>query len=368
MSELRNRLEAEAQRGDIVTFALDGVPGVVMSHPRYFKYVLADAAAKYPKTQKDRLFGSGLLFAEGDAWTRQRRDATRLLLDVAGRQRELLETTVADLLAEWRAPGPHNIAPAVDRYVLRNLSVSLFDTDLGAHAAAFAEALRMLIRVDPRHPASMKLLAEMRDRVSQRADLPPFFANADQIVTFLLAGTETAASTLTWAMYHLAKSPDALALVRQGSEAAVTAVINETLRLYPPLWIITREAQQADTIDGVHIEAGAVVYLSVRRVQRDERFWRQPEQFRPERFLDGEQEPFTFVPFGAGGRVCVGRRFAMVELSAAIREVARAFAMTVVPGCPEPAEATHVTLRPEGSVTIAFTALEPSPAEAAPAG
>jgi cytochrome P450 len=367
MSELRKRLEAEAERGDVVTFELDGTPCVVMSHPRYFKHVLADAAAKYRKTQKERLFGSGLLFAEGQEWSTQRREATRLLLEVAGRQRDVLETTVADLLAEWRAPGPHDVTPAVDRFILRNLSASLFGTDLGDHAATYAEALQNLIRVDPRDPASMAILAELNSAVRRQPDLPPFFANPDQITTFLLAGTETAASTLTWALYRLAVSPETVDLVRQGGEAAVTAVIHETLRLYPPVWVIAREARQHDTIEGMNLEPGTIVYLFVRRVQRDERFWRQPEQFRPERFLEGEQEPFTFVPFGAGGRVCVGRRFAMVELSAAIRGVARSFAMTMAPGCPEPAEATHVTLRVDGPVTIAFTALEPTLVESAPA-
>jgi len=213
----------------------------------------------------------------------------------------------------------------------------------------------------------MNLLAELSDQVKRRADVSPFFANPDQVITFLLAGTETAANTLTWALYHLAKSPEALELARQGGDAAVTAVINETLRFYPPLWVLAREAREHDTIDGLAVEAGTIVYLFVQRVQRDERFWHQPERFAPERFLDGKQEPFTFVPFGAGGRVCVGRRFAMVELSAAIREVSRSFAMTLAPGCPEPAEATHVTLRVDGPVTIAFTALEPAPVESAPA-
>ena len=118
--------------------------------------------------------------------------------------------------------------------------------------------------------------------------------------------------------------------------------MTETLRLYPPVYVIPRETTRRVAVDGYRIPAGAPVWLGVRQVQRDERFFDDPETFRPSRW-DGLRESipdFAYAPFGGGPRLCIGRGFALAEAKVALATVCRRYRLDLSPpGAAPPAEA-----------------------------
>lgn len=153
----------------------------------------------------------------------------------------------------------------------------------------------------------------------------------DELMTVFLAGHETTANALTWAIALLATHPAEAALVVDevrdagpvtlatfGRLPRLNAVVREALRLYPPVWIIAREALEDDEVLGVRMPKGSVVMLPVFVTQRSPTLWPEPNAFRPERFLsesstDATVWKFRYLPFGAGPHVCLGLRFALLE-------------------------------------------------------
>ena len=187
----------------------------------------------------------------------------------------------------------------------------------------------------------------------------------DEAVTILIAGHETTANALTWAFYLLSKYPAALATLREelanvlGGRAPTVddlpklryarAVLEETMRLFPPAWMIGRAAREADAIGPYHIPAKSFVLVSPYVTHRHPRLWDNPEGFDPTRFLDGRFESlpkFSYLPFGGGTRFCIGATFAMMEATMVLATVAQACRLHLVPGFPVEPYAM-ITLRPK---------------------
>jgi cytochrome P450 len=162
----------------------------------------------------------------------------------------------------------------------------------------------------------------------------------DQVATMILAGHETTATALFWALYLLALDPETqeqLAAEVQG--AAVNdasdieglkftrAVIDETMRLYPPAFLIARAAAGADTIAGLPVRKNDIVLLAPWLLHRHEKLWQDPNAFIPARFMPGAPPPdrFAYLPFGVGPRICVGAHFALVEATLALAKIIAAF-------------------------------------------
>jgi cytochrome P450 len=147
----------------------------------------------------------------------------------------------------------------------------------------------------------------------------------------ILAGHETTAAALFWAFYIAARMPEwqeamaeeagAADLSPEGAAASmaglprVRAHIDETLRLYPPAFLIVREAKEEDVVAGHRVAPGTVISVSPWILGRHRKLWDRPEEFRPERFMPGAPPPdrFAYMPFGIGPRICVGARFALTE-------------------------------------------------------
>jgi unspecific monooxygenase len=164
----------------------------------------------------------------------------------------------------------------------------------------------------------------------------------DQVATMIVAGHETTALALFWSLFLLASSPEAQDRVAQeadgedftpnaASEAFkrlpfTRAVVNEALRLYPPAFLIARQAVAADCCGGTPVPAGALVVISPWVLHRHVRLWDRPEIFDPARFLRGKPpDRFAFVPFGAGPRICVGAQLALVEVVLVLAILVRSF-------------------------------------------
>jgi cytochrome P450 len=189
----------------------------------------------------------------------------------------------------------------------------------------------------------------------------------------LVAGHETSSNALSWLLYLLSSRPDCLAKVRQEFDTVLgdaplsfgdvmkleftTQVIQEALRLYPPFWMIDREAVADDQVGDVVIPQGSTVIVFVHGVHHASRHWESPESFDPERFIkanDKLRTPFTHIPFGGGPRGCIGGNYAMLQILMILSDVLRRYDLETVPG--QTIEASpKVILRPRYGIRMTFT-------------
>jgi cytochrome P450 len=213
----------------------------------------------------------------------------------------------------------------------------------------------------------LTLLLEAQDPETGRG-MPEQDLRAN-IVTFIGAGHETSANALTWTLYLLSQSPDWRDRVETEAEAELDAgamdtlaermpvtkaVLEESLRLYPPAAILTRTAIHADEIGGKRIEAGTLVTVSPFLLHRHRTLWERPDEFDPNRFLGSNRDRidrFAYIPFGAGPRVCIGMGFALQEAIIVLAHLARAFRFELPEG--HVVRPVHrITLRPQGGMPM----------------
>ena len=232
------------------------------------------------------------------------------------------------------------------------------------------ETVRGLVagrRADPRrHDDVLDLLLEASD-ADGGADMGPRQLR-DELVSLLVAGHETTAVALSWAWQLLGAHPDVeermahelrtvlgdgpIDPARHASLRYTRCVVHETLRLYPPAWVVPRLAVRPVELDGHRIPPGDVVIVCTHLLHRDPRFWDEPARFDPTRFEDGaagaRRHP-AYLPFGAGPRSCLGREFALMEATLLLAALARRF--RAVPLAPAPVPASFgFTLRPAEAV------------------
>lgn len=194
----------------------------------------------------------------------------------------------------------------------------------------------------------------------------------NEAATIFMAGHETTAATLTWAWYLLSGAPwvekalhaeiDAVAGDRAPTLDDVPrlpwcrAVIEESLRLYPPVPILPRQAAEATRIGAVDVEKAALVLVSPWLLHRAEDLWERPERFEPERFMgDARPLPYSYVPFAAGARICPGLNFGLTESILCLATLVRSFRVRLAPGTRvEPL--CRLTLRPRGGLPVVLEA------------
>jgi len=190
------------------------------------------------------------------------------------------------------------------------------------------------------------------------------------IVTFIAAGHETTANLLTWALYLISQDEGVRARLEAEVDAVVgagpvapehaaalpyaKAVLEETMRLYPPAAFLSREAIKEDRIEGVRLPAGSLVMIAPWVLHRHKLLWAEPDLFDPGRFLGArraEIDRYAYLPFGAGPRVCIGVTFSMQEALLALAELVRVARFDLAPGHRvEPVQ--RVTLRPRGGLPM----------------
>ena len=189
----------------------------------------------------------------------------------------------------------------------------------------------------------------------------------DQIVTLLLAGHETTATGLAWALERLTRHEEVLAratsAARSGDDAYLDAVVTETLRSRSVVPDISRRLTSDVRLGPYTVPAGTYVDPAIVLVHRSGRFYRDPGTFRPERFVGGRPDPMVWLPFGGGSRRCLGAAFAATEMRVVLAEILKRVDLAPSAGSPERARVRHVTLAPHrgGRVTVAqFVEREPA--------
>jgi len=362
------------------------------------------------------LLGEGLLTSEGELWRRQRRLVQPAFHRdrIRGYARQMVDTT-SEHQAAW-LDGQHvDLAQDMSALTLRIVGRTLFGVDLRDDSDEVGTALGqvlegfqrrmvpgadLLLRVPTRAHRRLRAAGERLDEVVQRliddhrsggdtGDVLSMLLAArddgvamsdqqvrDETMTLVLAGHETTAMALTWAWYLLATNPAQARLLRgelrsvlDGREPTfddltrlpfTTAVFAETLRLYPPAWIVGRRLTRDITLDGWPVPAGSLAVASQWVQHRDPRWWSSPLAFRPQRWLtpDGrfdERAPGiprgAWFPFGLGQRVCIGEPFAWAEGPLVLATLAASWAPEHVPGHAVDV-LPAVTLRPRGGMPM----------------
>jgi unspecific monooxygenase len=191
----------------------------------------------------------------------------------------------------------------------------------------------------------------------------------DEVATMILAGHETTATALFWSLYLLALDPatqDEVAAEARGLTADAAAdldrlkftraVIDETMRLYPPAFLIARAAYAPDVVAGREVRKNDLIMIAPWILHRHEKLWRDPSAFIPQRFMPPSPPPdrFAYLPFGAGPRVCIGAQFALVEATLALARLIRAFRVELLDKVPVMPVGV-VTTQPDRSPMFAVT-------------
>jgi cytochrome P450 len=363
------------------------------------------------------ILGYGLVTSQGDFWLRQRRLAQPAFhrQRIEGFA-ALMTRATRDMLNRWdtyaQNDEPFDLAQEMTQLTLRIAGETLFGIDLtdaadevgNAVTLGLQEVMRRLMRhfalplslptpKNRRFSVALQtldkvvysIIAERRRAPKDNGDLLSMLMLAqdeetrermtdqqlrDEIMTMMLAGHETTANALIWTWYLLTQHPDVEArLATELTEVLqrrtptiddlphlpyTLMVIQESMRLYPPIYIFSRRAIQDDEIGGYRVPAGTTVSMSPFAMHRHPDYWDDPETFVPERFhLDriAAQHRFTYIPFAAGPRQCIGQAFALTEIQLVLAAIAQRYRLRLVPGCLIEAQAA-ITLRPRYGMQV----------------
>ena len=405
-SPLETMMESVDRFGETYSVA-DGLDGrmILTQDPDFIDYVLRRNQRNYYKsrmvTQKlGRFIGNGLLTSNGPYWLRQR----RLIQPGFHPQRvkalyTIMQQTIDGFLDRFPEGEQVDIYPLMNRLAFDVVVNTLFAVDLPASTIAelsrFISEIQEFVITDIRQPynswwfelsgrvASNHRKAErvreiLRGVVRERQasgrrynDLLDMLLDAryedtgegmteeqilDEIVILFIAGHETTGNTLAWTLYLLATHRDALENLRTEttslsieetvSHPGLQAVINESMRLYPPAWVSDRVSLEDDTFNGYHYPGGTILALFYFGLHRSNTYWEEPLSFRPERFMKGKETGKVFFPFGGGPRLCIGNNFAMAEMALFVKTFVRRFELH--PTTSVPRMRPLITLRPEG--------------------
>ncbi|MFI1194862.1 cytochrome P450 [Micromonospora sp. NPDC020750] len=422
----RNRLDVmravSARHGDAVRLPLGPKTLYFFNHPDHAKHVLAENPGNYHKgiglVHARRTLGDGLLTSEGELWTKQRKviqpvfQARRIARQADAVAEEAVR--MAARLQRMAGGDPVDIRHEMTELTLGVLGRTLLDADLSefggigeAFEAVQDQAIFEMMSLSavptwvplPRQLRFRRARAELQEIVdrlvahrraepggtegrddvvsrlieSTSRETDPGVARQrmrDELVTLLLAGHETTASTLTWTFYLLDQHHEvwermhAEAVEVLGDRNPVyedlhrlrytAMVVDEVMRMYPPVWLLPRIAQADDNVGGWHVPAGADLVLCPYTLHRHPEFWPDPDRFDPDRFDPDrrtDRPRYAYIPFGAGPRFCVGNNLGLMEAVFVLACVARQLRLSLSPGyqvVPEP----MLTLRVRGGLPM----------------
>ncbi len=382
----------------------------VLSRPEYAEHVLVQHQDRYVKAFTYRplkaFLGDGLLTSEGATWQRHRR-----LVQPVFSHRHVQSFAPAIVAASRRRAADWIPGASIDLGAeMRTLTMDvigrvLFGTELGSKAERVGHAVSRLqgsmvvtMLLPPLPPERVRAVARAVPGIGWASDTleslvtriideriaAPHAEPGDlldlllavgqgeqpltreeiqnEVMTLVLAGHETTANALTWALTLLSRYPAARERLATEVDEVLgdrdpqptdvdslqwtQAVINETMRLYPPAWTVERDAAEDDDIAGIRVAAGNTVAISPYLLHRNPDFWPNPEGFDPRRFLPknvSSRPKYAFMPFGGGRRICVGAGLAQLEATLALAVLTQSASVDLVATAP---------LKPRGDVTL----------------
>ena len=404
--------------GDIFYYRAGWIHVYFLNSPELIESVLVTNQQNFRKDrviQNSRWFlGQGLLTSEGGEWLRQR----RLSQPAFHRERlalyaRIINACAEEMLDSWKDGENRDVHQEMMQLTLRVVAKVLFSVDVKNESKEVAAALNLLMKhssgarmllppwvrylplpflirvrraVRQLDEVVYRIIRERRRSENDNGDLLSMLMSArdedgsrmtdrqlrDEVMTFLLAGHETTALSLSWAWFLLSENPEAenklhheLARVLDGKNPSfedlsrlcyTEAVVKESVRLYPPAWSLARTAAEDFEIGGYLVPAGSNVVMSQWIMHRDPRFFPSPEQFDPGRWFEEHTQRlprFAYFPFGGGPRYCVGASFAMMEATLLLAAIAQRFRLRMVPGhkvVPVPS----ITLRPKYGIKMSL--------------
>jgi cytochrome P450 len=407
------------EHGDVVRVNLRGRTAVAVADPAMIEYVLVENPGNYSKQTRAynamrKVLGNGLITSEGDFWLRQRRIAQPAFHRerIAGFA-DTIRAAAVDTVARWPNAGLIDMTTEMTRLTMRIVGETLLSSDVSHNADAVGDAVSELLRQamkrtralwvpPPSVPTPMNLrlkratrrlndtiYAVIRERRVGKAkpDLLSMLMDSvdeetgsgmndeqlrDEVMTIFLAGHETTANLLAWTHWLLvqhsheedrlreeiamvvADEPVSLAHLRQ--MPFLDAVLKESLRLYPPVWSLSRRVETDETVHGWRLHKGEFVLISQWVVHRHPRLWDKASTFSPQRFID-EPEPkqrYAYFPFSGGHRKCLGDQFAVMEAKIVLVETLKRVRLRLAKGArivPEPV----ITLRPAHGMPMMVT-------------
>ncbi|MET4605521.1 cytochrome P450 [Bradyrhizobium sp. JR4.1] len=365
----------------------------ILNQPDAIRHVLLSNYENYSRTPAGirmlrPVLGDGLLIAEGHSWTFQRRTLApaftpRATANLVPHMTAVLDETIAKL--DGRTSEPIDLREIMQRMTLEIAGRTMFSFGMDRHGPTLRNfvmeygarlgrpyLLDMVLPLSWPSPMDFArarfrkrwtefvamLIAERRE-MGKKAGAPPRdlfdlmdeardpetgkgFSDeqlVDEVATMILAGHETTATALFWALYLLALDPDTQeevasetrgehldSMVDIDRQKFTRAAIEETMRLYPPAFLIARAAREKDNAAGVAIGKGDIIMIAPWLLHRHEKLWDQPNAFIPKRFMSTEApDRFAYLPFGAGPRVCIGAPFAQAESVLALARLIGAF-------------------------------------------
>lgn len=402
--------------GKTVRFGIRQIPFQLISQPEDIRRVLQENSQNYHKgvfyKELGRILGSGLLNSEGDFWKKQR----KLIQPSFHRQRisefvEIMAEETDKMLDRW---GKDTITLDISKEMMRLtfaiVGRTLFRTEVESYATRIEAALKIALEITtkritrlfplpfhwptPENRKLKKALREMHSVVEELIeerkknpsnDLISMLLEVkdeetgesmsesqvrDEAITILLAGHETTANALSWAFYLLTQNPEAYEKIRKEAESVLVngtpslediqklaytrKVVDETLRLYPPAWVIERTAIGADQVGGYDVTPGTNISICIFNVHRNPDFWEDPTRFDPERFgeeASAGRPKYAYIPFGGGPRICIGNIFALTESALVLAMIAKNRRIELVANHPVVMEPL-VTLRPKHGIKL----------------
>jgi len=376
--------------GDVVAYRLAGRPAFLVNSPAHAARVLEERETNYKSPAHPYRELAGLYTSEGTSLMRlERGPETGAAHERAARTLAEAGERAAYAFCELSEGGPINVEFETKKLMFTVVARLLFGVDashlagefVGAVAFAeecWADGLYQTPSADPdpserryldslaRQDSAAGWIAREAGAAFEGVEVPPQTRGA--VSRTLLNGYHATAATLCWTLHLLARHPETLAALQaeadrsdapgaayeSGPPRLLRAVLLESLRLYPPAWILSREATAADRLGEFEIPAGSAVSVCTYAMHRLSRLWERPEEFLPERFLKGRpSEPFAYLPFGAGARRCPASNVAVKHLHVLLSALLRR--CRIEPADDEPVRPRGlISLRPEPGVRLTF--------------